>query len=87
MPAGETETNARGTAARRQNGHATGARRAATPERTAVGAPRGAPRAEETWNGARFRRSSEREPSAGQEAAALPDPLRGLRAGSWNACC
>ncbi len=81
MPAGETETNARGTAARRQNGHAPGARRAATPERTAVGAPRGAPRAEETWNGARLRQGSEREPSEKAEAAALRGLLRGLHAG------
>ena len=80
MPAGETETSTRGTAARRQNGHATGARNPATPDRTAGGAPRGAPRAEETWNGARPRQGSGCASSEKPEAA-LRGLLRGLHAG------
>ncbi len=80
MPAGETETSTRGTAARRQNGHATGARSPATPERTAGRASGGAPRPEETWNGAQPRQGSGREPSEKVEAA-LRHLLRGLHAG------
>ena len=80
MPASETETDTRGTTARRQNGHATGARSAATLERTRGGAARGAPRAEETWNGAPLRPGNGREPSEKAEAA-LRHLLRGLHAG------
>ncbi len=80
MSATEPETNTRSTAARRQNGRVTGARSAATPERTGGGAPRGAPWAEETWNGARLKRGSGREPSEKAEPA-LRHLLRGLHAG------
>ena len=80
MPAPRNEASTRAASAPRPDGRAASARTAA-PTQVGNRAPPGAPRPDETGDGTRRRPWAERGIPKPPEAAALPDLLRGLRAG------